>query len=260
MFKIITFNANGIRAAERKGFFQWLAVQNADAVCIQETKAQFQQLESNPAFSPFAYNYYHDAEKKGYSGTALYLKHAPLSVSHGIGWAEIDEEGRYLEARYANLSIISLYMHSGTSGDHRQVKKEAFMAKFMPYLQARQQAGERIILCGDINIAHTEKDIKNWKGNLKNSGFLPHERQWLTDLFSNGYCDAFRLVNQAEHQYTWWSQRGKARQNNVGWRIDYHIVSDNLADHVQTAYIHTADNFSDHAPLILEYGDIEQYL
>ncbi len=255
MFKIITFNANGIRAAERKGFFQWLANQDADAVCIQETKAQLPQLESNPAFFPLAHNYYHDAQKKGYSGTALYLKHAPDSVQSGIGWPEIDEEGRYLEARYGNFRLISLYMHSGTSGDHRQEKKEAFMKKFRPYLDELADAGERVIVCGDINIAHTERDIKNWKGNLKNSGFLPHERQWLTDLFGAHYKDGFRLVNDQEAQYTWWSQRGQARANNVGWRIDYQIVSNNLADQVESASIYTAENFSDHAPLILTYKD-----
>ena len=256
MFKIITFNANGIRAAARKGFFRWLAEQDADAVCIQETKAQEDQLKDDPMYYPLAHNYYHDAEKKGYSGVALYLKHPPQTVRHGIGWAEIDCEGRYLEAVYPTHSIISLYMHSGTSGDERQQKKEAFMAKFAPWLQARAQAGERLILCGDINIAHTEKDLKNWKGNLKNSGFLPQERQWLTDLFADDYRDAFRLVNNEEHQYTWWSQRGNARANNVGWRIDYHIISANLADLVESASIYTAEPFSDHAPLTITYRDL----
>ncbi|PIE82092.1 MAG: exodeoxyribonuclease III [Cardiobacteriales bacterium] len=260
MFKIISFNANGIRAAERKGFFQWLAGENADAVCIQETKAQFHQLQDKPTFSPLLFNYYHDAQKKGYSGTALYLKHPPQKIIEGIGWPEIDEEGRYIEARYEQFSIISLYMHSGTSGEHRQEKKEAFMARFWPYLQQRQNNGERIILCGDINIAHTEKDIRNWKGNLKNSGFLPHEREWLTTLFSNGYNDAFRLVNQEEHQYTWWSQRGQARNNNVGWRIDYQIITDNLIDNVISANIYTEQRFSDHAPLIMCYRALESLL
>lgn len=256
MFKIITFNANGIRAAERKGFFRWLAEQDADAVCIQETKAQLAQLEGSDAFFPLAYNYYHDAEKKGYSGTALYLKYQPDAVKTGIGWPEIDAEGRYLEASYGDLRIISLYMHSGTSGDERQQKKEEFMAKFLPYLNDLAADGKRVILCGDMNIAHTERDIRNWKGNLKNSGFLPHERQWLTDLFSGHYKDAFRLVNDEAHQYTWWSQRGQARANNVGWRIDYHIVSNNLADTVRTAAIYTAENFSDHAPLIVTYANL----
>lgn len=253
MFKIITFNANGIRAAERKGFFLWLAKQNADAVCIQETKAQLPQLEANPVFFPLSYNYYHDAEKKGYSGTALYLKHPPDTLTRGIGWTEIDCEGRYLEAKYPNLTLISLYMHSGSGGTERQQKKEAFMAKFAPWLNARAETGERLILCGDLNIAHTEKDIRNWKGNLKNSGFLPHERQWLSDLFAGHFADAFRLTNQQEHQYTWWSQRGRARINNVGWRIDYQIISKNLISSVCSSHIYTGENFSDHAPLILTY-------
>lgn len=253
MFKIITFNANGIRAAQRKGFFDWLTQQNADAVCIQETKAQLPQLENQSVFFPLAHNFYHDAQKKGYSGTALYLKHQPDEIKSGIGWAEIDAEGRYLEARYGDLHLISLYMHSGTSGDERQAMKEAFMEKFLPYLNQLAATGKRVILCGDINIAHTERDIRNWKGNLKNSGFLPHERQWLTDLFSGAYKDAFRLVNDEEHQYTWWSQRGQARAKNVGWRIDYQIISNNLIDTVKSAEIYTAENFSDHAPLIMNY-------
>ncbi len=256
MFKIITFNANGIRAAERKGFFKWLESQNADVVCIQETKAQETQLEGNPAFFPFQYNYYHDAEKKGYSGTALYSQHKPDAVEIGIGWEEVDCEGRYLAVKMGDLRIISLYMHSGASGDHRQIKKEDFMRKFRPYLDELAETGDKIILCGDINIAHTERDIRNWKGNLKNSGFLPHERQWLTDLFAGQYKDGFRLINDAEHQYTWWSQRGQARQNNVGWRIDYQIVSNNVADLVREAEIYTDEKFSDHAPLIMTYDDL----
>ncbi|MDO4643160.1 MAG: exodeoxyribonuclease III [Cardiobacteriaceae bacterium] len=256
MFKIITFNANGIRSAERKGFFQWLMTQDADAVCIQETKAQLTQLQDNEAYFPLSHHYYHDAVKKGYSGVALYLKEAPLSVKSGIGWEEIDEEGRYIEACYPNFSLISLYMHSGTSGEERQQKKEAFMEKLAPWLQARASTGERLIICGDINIAHTEKDLKNWKGNLKNSGFLPQERQWLTDLFAGAFCDAFRLVNQKAEQYTWWSQRGNARANNVGWRIDYQIITKNLADQVVSAEIYTNERFSDHAPLTMIYRNL----
>lgn len=256
MFKIITLNANGIRAAERKGFFQWLEQQNADAVCIQETKAQQSQLEGNPVFFPFDYNYYHDAEKKGYSGTALYLKYKPDEVKTGIGWEEVDCEGRYLEARYGDLHIISLYMHSGTSGEERQAKKDAFMIKFRPYLDDLAADNHRVILCGDINIAHMERDIRNWKGNLKNSGFLPHERQWLSDLFALNYKDAFRLINQEELQYTWWSQRSRAREKNVGWRIDYHIITNNLADQVIDAEIYIGEVFSDHAPVVITYQDL----
>lgn len=255
-FKMITFNANGIRAAQRKGFFDWLATQNPDAVCIQETKAQRHQLEDNPVFFPLAHNYYHDAQRKGYSGVALYLKKEPDQVRYGIGWADIDEEGRYLEARYGDLSLISLYMHSGTSGAHRQEKKESFMVRLLPYLEELAQSGRRVIVCGDINIAHCERDIKNWRGNIHNSGFLPHELQWLTDLFAGAYKDGFRLKNQNDHEYTWWSQRGKARANNAGWRIDYQIVSNNLAADVLSAEIYRAQNFSDHAPLILTYRDL----
>lgn len=256
MFKIISLNANGIRSAERKGFFDWLKTEDADVVCIQETKAQLAQLENTAAFFPFPHNYYHDAEKKGYSGVALYLKHAPDDVQYGIGWPEVDCEGRYLQVKYGDLRIVSLYLPSGTSGDERQQFKETFMAKFRPYLEDLAQTGERIIICGDINIAHTKKDIKNWRGNLKHTGFLPHEREWLTTLFSREYKDAFRLVNDQDEQYTWWSNRGQARAKNVGWRIDYQIISNNLADKVQDAAIYTSEKFSDHAPLIMTYDDL----
>lgn len=247
--KIITFNANGIRSAEKKGFFNWLAEQNADAVCIQETKAHPEQLTES-AFYPFPVNEYFSAEKKGYSGVALYLKQQPLEIIKGIGWADIDKEGRFIEAKFPNYSIISLYVHSGSSGDERQLLKEDFLKRFFEYLQKRKN--ENLIICGDFNIAHTEKDIKNWKGNLKNSGFLPHERQWLTDLFQNGYADAFRKVNQ-EEIYSWWSNRGQARANNVGWRIDYQIISQSLLEKVKSASIYRETLFSDHAPVILEY-------
>lgn len=252
-FKIITFNANGIRSAARKGFFDWLLSQDPDVVCIQESKAQIQQLESDPQFFPLPFCHYHDAEKKGYSGVALYMKAKPDDVQFGIGFPEVDVEGRYIQARFGNVRIISLYMHSGTSGDIRQQMKEAFMAKLLPYLNDIAKNNEKIILCGDINIAHTEKDIKNWKGNLKNSGFLPHERAWLTDLFSQHYCDAFRLLNQNEDEFTWWSQRGAAREKNVGWRIDYQIISNNLKNALLDTYVYREEKFSDHAPLVCIY-------
>lgn len=248
--KVITFNANGIRSAAQKGFFEWLQRENPDVVCIQETKAQVEQL-GDMQFHPLAFNAYHSAEKKGYSGVAIYCKQQPQRVQHGIGWADIDVEGRWLEVELDGVTVVSLYLHSGSSGEERQLLKEDFMRRLTPYLAER--AHENLILCGDFNIAHTEKDIRNWKGNLKNSGFLPQERAWLSALFAEHYGDAFRAVNQGEHQYSWWSNRGQARANNVGWRIDYQVISQRLLPRVQSALIYTDERFSDHAPVVITY-------
>jgi len=252
--RIITANLNGIRAAERKGFFPWLARQRADVVCIQETKAQIDQLTA-AAFKPKAFHcYYHDAEKKGYSGTALYSRIEPKRVLQGIGIPKIDREGRYLEAQFGNLSVVSLYMPSGTSGDERQDFKYWMMDQFMPHLIAMKKRKRDVIICGDWNIAHHERDIRNWKGNKKNSGFLPEERQWLTQLFEEvGYVDAFRELPQKDHEYTWWSNRGASFEKNVGWRIDYQITSPGLKGKVTRTRIYREKRFSDHAPLIIDY-------
>ncbi len=249
--QIITVNLNGIRAAAKKGFFTWLAQQNADVVCIQETKAQQSQLK-DPIFHPADYHcYYHDAEKKGYSGVALYARQKPEEVITGIGWSDIDCEGRYLEARFPHVNIVSLYMHSGTSGTDRQTLKFNFMDRFMPYLCELQ--GEYII-CGDWNIAHKPIDLKNWRSNQDHSGFLPEERAWMDELFGPaGFVDAFRVVNQEEGQYTWWSNRGRAWDNNTGWRIDYQVITPGLKNAVQSASIYKEERFSDHAPLTIHY-------
>lgn len=254
--RIISFNANGIRAAARKGFYEWLATTDADVVCIQELKAQQHQLEDHPEFWPEGYHcYYEEAtSRKGYSGVAIYSKREPDEVIRGMGHEEFDAEGRYIEAVFGELAVASLYAPSGSSGDHRQESKERYMEYFMPFLKARKaSAGERVI-CGDWNIAHKEIDLKNWKNNKKNSGFLPHERAWMDTLFDEvGYSDAFRQVNTQEDQFTWWSNRGQAYQNNVGWRIDYHVVTPGLAEKVTRDEIYTKEKFSDHAPLILDY-------
>ncbi len=252
--RVISLNANGIRAAEKKGFFIWLAQQNADFVCIQETKAQTDQLSSE-VFWPEGYHcYYHDAEKKGYSGVALYCKHSPNQVIQGLGWDDMDREGRYIEAQYDGLSIISLYLPSGSSSEERQAIKFSFLDRFKPYLDQLAFNGRDYILCGDWNIAHKNIDLKNWRGNQKNSGFLPEERAWMDDLFANGqWFDAFRLLNTEADQYTWWSNRGQAWANNVGWRIDYQIISAALKEKVQNCAIYKEQRFSDHAPLIIDY-------
>lgn len=257
--RIMTVNVNGIRSAARKGFFQWLTRQKADVVCIQETKAQIDQL-TDPVFHPKGYHcFYHDAEKKGYSGTAIYSKLKPRRVIKGLGIDWIDREGRYLEAQFGNVNVVSLYLPSGSSGEIRQDYKYKMMDAFLPHLQKRRRAKRKMIICGDWNIAHTNSDIRNWKGNKKNSGFLPEEREWMTALFTkHKYADAFRQLPQKEHEYTWWSNRGQAWDNNVGWRIDYQVISDNLADAVKTTRIYRAKRFSDHAPFIVDYNiDIE---
>ncbi|NOR68884.1 MAG: exodeoxyribonuclease III [Methylomarinum sp.] len=252
--RIISLNANGIRAAERKGFFPWLQEKNADIVCIQETKAQTEQLKAED-FWPKGYHcFYHDAVKKGYSGVAIYCKKEPCTVTQGLGWHDIDSEGRFIEAQIGNLSVISLYLPSGSSGEERQAFKFSFLNRFLPYLNELEKNGRDYIICGDWNIAHKEIDLKNWKGNINNSGFLPEEREWMDTLFSQKqWFDAFRLVNQQEEQYTWWSNRGQAWAKNVGWRIDYQIISKALQDKVQSTSIYKEERFSDHAPLIVDY-------
>lgn len=255
--QIITVNLNGIRAAAKKGFFTWLAQQKADVVCIQETKAQQHQL-TDPIFHPSGYHcYYHDAEKKGYSGVALYARSEPDEVITGIGWTDIDSEGRYLEARFPTVNIVSLYMHSGSSGTARQKLKFHFMDRFMPYLRELipQQGSKEYIICGDWNIAHRAIDLKNWRSNQQHSGFLPEERAWMDELFGPaGFVDAFRVVNQEAEQYTWWSNRGHAWANNTGWRLDYQVITPGLKDKVLSASIYKEERFSDHAPLIIDYS------
>jgi exodeoxyribonuclease-3 len=254
MAKIITCNTNGIRAAARKGFFDWLQKEQADVVCIQETKAQEEQL-SDPVFSPDGYHcYYNDAIKKGYSGTALYSKVKPQRVITSLGWDPADSEGRYLQADYKGLSVISLYMPSGSSSEEVLQKKLRFMDIFMEHLRTLRRKRREFIICADWNICHQQIDLKNWRSNQKNSGFLPEERAWLDVLYDEvGYVDSFRLVNTEAEQYTWWSNRGQAWAKNVGWRLDYQVISPKLVDKVRGADIYKDERFSDHAPQIMEY-------
>jgi exodeoxyribonuclease-3 len=257
LFRVISVNVNGIRAAARKGFFEWLSTMEPDVVCIQETRAQHHQL-TDPCFAPDGYHcYYEDAVRKGYSGVAIYSRHRPDAVVRGFGVAEFDDEGRYLELRLGKLRIVSLYLPSGSSGEARQESKFRFLDAFVPHLDSLKQSGAEYILCGDWNIAHKEIDLRNWRANRTNSGFLPEERQWLDELFgTHDFVDAFRTVNSEPDQYTWWSNRGRAWEKNVGWRIDYHIITSALADRVRCADIYKARRFSDHAPLTIDY-DLE---
>lgn len=252
--KVITVNTNGIRAAARKGFFEWLKKQDADVVCIQETKAQVEQL-IDPMFYPEGYHcYYYDAEKKGYSGTALYCKQKPKQVIRGLGFDIADTQGRYIQADFDGVSVASIYLPSGSSGDEAQARKDVFLGHIMGHFKAMRRKRREFIFCADWNICHREIDLKNWRGNRKNSGFLPHEREWLDTLFDDvGYVDAFRAINQEAEQYTWWSNRGQAWANNTGWRLDYHVVTPGLVDKIQSASIYKEQRFSDHAPFIMEY-------
>jgi exodeoxyribonuclease-3 len=327
--RIITINLNGIRSAAGKDFFAWLAQQDADVVCLQELKAQAADMTGQMLAPPGYHGYFHYAEKKGYSGVGIYTRHKPDAVIEGLGFPEFDCEGRYLEAQFGNLSIVSVYLPSGSSGEERQAVKFRFMAAFLthlrhmmtsspvldggatrllpqsagfaitsdlanvvnspsrmaitndlavavgqpsqvassstsssisdvsqPHLHELRASGREMVICGDWNIAHKEIDLKNWRGNRKNSGFLPEERAWLTGLFDEtGFVDVFRRVHPEMEAYTWWSNRGRAWDKNVGWRIDYQIATPGIAARAQAAAVYKTQRFSDHAPLIVDYAD-----
>ncbi len=252
--QIITLNLNGVRAANRKGVFEWLSTQQADIVCVQELKAQIPDLSDEIRGPNGFHGFFHCAEKKGYSGVGIYSRQEPDRIIEGLNIKEIDQEGRYIRADYGNLSVISLYLPSGSSGDHRQDSKIFFMEKFYPLLEEMAASDREYIICGDWNIAHNEIDLKNWRANRKNSGFLPEERAWLTNVFDKiGFVDVFRRLNPEPDQYTWWSNRGQAWANNVGWRIDYQIATPSIAYKASTTSIYKEERFSDHSPLIIEY-------
>jgi len=256
--RVISINCNGIRAAARKGMFAWLEKVDADVVCLQETKAQIHQLD-DPIFHPEGYHCaYFDAQKKGYSGVAIYSKEKPKKFIAGINsdpaWQEFNDEGRIIEAQFDKLSVLSVYLPSGSSGEIRQAAKYRFMDLFEQTMRSMKRKRREFIICGDWNIVHTEKDIKNWRSNQKNSGCLPEERAWLTHLFDDlGFVDSFREVEQEDHTYTWWSNRGRAYDNNVGWRIDYQVLSPKLKGTVVSTSVYKDEKFSDHAPYIVDY-------
>lgn len=254
--RIITCNLNGIRSAAKKGFFDWMLQQVPQVVCVQETKAQLGKLEGEVYRPADFFSYFNDAEKPGYSGVGIYCREEPLKVSKGTDWCTLDCEGRYLQIDYKDLSIISVYMPSGSSGEIRQSVKFEFMQQFLEHLKQLRRQQRNYIICGDWNIAHRTIDIKNWRANQKNSGFLPEEREWMQRLLTeHEWVDAFRVLNQQAEQYTWWSNRGQAYAKNVGWRIDYQIVTPPLKNKIVAAEIYKAQRFSDHAPLIIDYLD-----
>ena len=265
--KIISFNANGIRSAANKGFFDWLCQQNADVVCLQETKSQEDQL-IDPCFHPDGHHcFYRDAiTKKGYSGVAIYAKREPDEVLKKIGWKPFDDEGRYIEARFGNLSVVSLYVPSGTSGEERQQFKFEAMKKLRTIFDKWLASGREYVVCGDWNIVRSERDIRNWKSNQKNSGCLPAERAWLNALIADphgdgspapkhGWLDSFRVVKPDVEEYTWWSNRGAARANNVGWRIDYQIATPGIGKRARACTVTPTPRFSDHAPFAVDYAE-----
>lgn len=252
--RLITLNLNGIRSAATKGLYPWLTKQKADVICLQELKAQLPDLSPEMREPAGLKGFFHPAEKKGYSGVGIYSKHQPDKVSEGLGWPDMDAEGRYLRADFRDLSIVSLYLPSGSSGEERQQIKFSFMERFLPVLKQLADSGRQIIICGDWNIAHKEIDLKNWRSNQKNSGFLPEERAWLSKVFEDlGLVDVFRRLDQRPEQYTWWSNRGQAWAKNVGWRLDYQIATPGIATKAKKAAIYIDERFSDHAPLIIDY-------
>jgi len=252
--KVISLNVNGIRSAAKKGLYRWLSSTKADVVCLQEVKAQESDLEPG-MLAPKGYvGHFFCAEKKGYAGVALYSRKAPDKVVTGFGVKEFDAEGRYLEARFGKLAVVSVYLPSGSAGPHRQASKFRFLECFFSHLKELKNGGNEVILCGDWNIAHKEIDLRNWRSNQKNSGFLPEEREWLTRVFEEiGFVDVFRRLNAKPDQYTWWSNRGQAWAKNVGWRIDYHIATPGVAKKAKREAIYLKQRFSDHAPLIIDY-------
>jgi len=231
-----------------------MAAQKADVICMQELKAHACDLSERMLNPGRLRGYFHYAQKKGYSGVGLYCARQPDRVIEGLGIPHIDAEGRYIEAQFGNVSVVSLYLPSGSTSELRLAVKFEFLRTVIPHLHQLATCGREVILCGDWNIAHREIDLKNWRSNQKNPGFLPEEREWLTGVFEQlRFVDVFRRLDQRPEQYTWWSNRGQAWAKNVGWRIDYHIATPGIAATAMRASIYKARRFSDHAPLIIDY-------
>ena len=252
--RIVSANVNGIRSAAAKGFFAWLVRQRADVVCLQEIRADAPVLEARAFRPPSLHAAFHPAARKGYSGTAVYSRAAPRRIVRESGVDRIDAEGRWLEAWFGNLVAVSVYLPSGGAGGERQAFKEAALETLRPRLDALREQPLPVIVCGDLNIAHTDADVRNFRENRRSPGCLPGERAWLDGLLADGWIDAFRALPQAPHEYTWWSQRGGARARNVGWRIDYQLADPALAGRVLATRVYRDRAFSDHAPLAIDYA------
>jgi exodeoxyribonuclease III len=255
MFRIVSLNVNGLRSAASKGLMAWIGRNDPDLVCLQEVKAHESDLPETLLRPSARYGYFHCAQTKGYSGTAIYTKKRPRSVRVGFGDEQFDREGRYIEAQFSQVTVVSVYFPSGSSSPERQAAKFRFLEVFLPHLAQLRAGGREVIVCGDVNIAHQPIDLKNWRANQKNSGFLPQERAWLGRLFDEqGWVDVFRRLDPRPEQYTWWSNRGRAWDNNVGWRIDYQIATPGASARATRAEIYKKKRFSDHAPLIVDYS------
>jgi exodeoxyribonuclease-3 len=254
MIRVVTLNLNGIRSAARRGWIEWANAHGADVVCVQEVRAQECDLDETHSIDGLR-AHFDCGLRKGYSGVGVYARRKPRAVRSGFGSAEFDGEGRYLELDFGAYAVVSVYVPSGSSSPERQAAKFRFLAEFQRHLRELNASGREVILCGDWNIAHREIDLKNWRSNRKNSGFLPEERAWLDELFDDvGYVDVFRRLDERAEQYTWWSNRGQAWAKNVGWRIDYQIATPGMASKARRAEIFTAARFSDHAPLTVDYA------
>lgn len=258
MLRITSLNLNGIRSAYNKGLLAWLKSHQADILCLQELKAHLEDIQHDYQHPLDYTGHFYAAEKKGYSGVGLYLKQQPERVLAGIGCPEFDQEGRVIRADWSNLTVISAYLPSGSSGPERQEAKFRFLGKFGPWLQAlmddHKKNKHEYVICADWNIAHKEIDLKNWKSNQKNSGFTPEERAWVTHTTEKiGFVDVFRTLDPSPEQYTWWSNRGQAWAKNVGWRLDYQLATPGIAALARSTSIYKDERFSDHAPLTIDY-------
>ena len=255
MIRIVSLNLNGIRAATRKGLVPWLERARPDVLCVQEIRAQAADLDEAMREPAGLRGHFHFAQRPGYSGVGIYTRLASSAVRSGFGHPEFDDEGRCLEADFGDFTVVSMYLPSGSSSPERQQAKFRFMEAFAGHLQALARSGREVVVCGDWNIAHREIDLKNWRANQKNSGFLPEERAWLSRVFDEiGFVDVFRTLDPGPERYTWWSNRGQAWAKNVGWRLDYQVATPGLAGLARSADIYIDERFSDHAPLVIDYA------
>ncbi|MFO0321202.1 MAG: exodeoxyribonuclease III [Bacteroidota bacterium] len=250
--RIITYNVNGIRAAINKGLVDWLKSANPDVLCLQEIKATPEQVDVT-LFEKLGYHlFWYPAQKKGYSGVAIFSKLKPQHIEYGCGISEYDAEGRIIRVDYENCSVLCAYHPSGSSGDERQAFKMKWLSDFQNYINQLKTKISNLILVGDYNICHKAIDIHNPKSNANTSGFLPEERDWFESFIQSGFTDSFRYFNSTPHQYTWWSYRAGSREKNLGWRIDYNLVSNHLIKHLKRSVILADAIHSDHCPVLLE--------
>ncbi|RLD81253.1 MAG: exodeoxyribonuclease III [Bacteroidetes bacterium] len=255
MKRIISYNVNGIRAAIKKGFLEWMTAVDADIICLQETKAQIEQIPVLEIEALGYRTYWYSAQKKGYSGVAILSKETPDHIEYGMGIKKYDDEGRFIRADIGDLSVVSAYHPSGSSGELRQAFKMEWLDDYRKYVDELKKTRPRLILSGDYNICHKPIDIHDPVRNAKSSGFLPEEREWISNFIDSGFIDTFRHFNDEPHHYSWWSYRANARAKNLGWRIDYHMASQSLSDKLKRALILPDAHHSDHCPILLEIND-----